>query len=234
MLTETLQPVLCLFIHFRICFTVLKVKLSAIKPLKHLKALSKLFFLFLKVISKSCYFHSSVTLPTWCVKSSHTPQCSPEWELGHWGTKAKKGAYGLETTPPPWSVKHSSPNTAQGSYPHWSAGNGLNLRQCPSPPACSLLNWPSMQRVARVGERACWIEGSACGRQDSVCFYYSRQLLSSEELIPHPSPRPKVWPSVIETHFNVILKAATFNILEIGRYPLMALESQKANVQIPA
>lgn len=45
MLTETLQPVLCLFIHFRICFTVLKVKLSAIKPPKHLKALSKLFSL---------------------------------------------------------------------------------------------------------------------------------------------------------------------------------------------
>lgn len=110
------------------------------------------FSLFLKVISKSCYFHSSVTLPTWRVKSSHTPQCSPEWELGHWGTKAKKGAYGLETTPPPWSVKHSSPNTAQGSYPHWSAGNGSSLRQCPSPPARSLLNWPSMQWVARVGE----------------------------------------------------------------------------------
>lgn len=45
MLTETLQPVLCLFIHVRICFTVLEVKLSAIKPLKHLKASSKLFSL---------------------------------------------------------------------------------------------------------------------------------------------------------------------------------------------
>lgn len=45
MLTETLQPVLCLFINFRICFTVLKVKLSVIKPLKHLKASSKLFSL---------------------------------------------------------------------------------------------------------------------------------------------------------------------------------------------
>lgn len=78
------------------------------------------------------------------------PQCSPEWELGHWGTKAEKGAYGLETTPPPWSVKHSSPNMAQGSYPHWSAGNGLSPRQCASPPARSLLNWLSMQWVARV------------------------------------------------------------------------------------
>lgn len=88
------------------------------------------------------------------------PQRSLEWELGHWGTKAEKGAYGLETTPPPWSVKHSSPNMAQGSYPHWSAGNGLSPRQCPSPPARSLLNWPSMQWVARVEERACWIEGT--------------------------------------------------------------------------
>ncbi len=168
-----------------LCWTVLKCKVAAVNPLEHLK-LWVSFSLFLNVISKSCYFRSSVTLPTWRVKSSHTPQCSPEWELGHWGTKAQKGAYGLETTPPPWSVKHSSPNTAQGSYPHWSAGNGLSSRQCPSPPARSLLNWPSMQWVARVEKRACWIEGSACGRQDSVCFYYSRQLLSSEELIPSP------------------------------------------------
>lgn len=140
------------------------------------------------------------------------PQCSPEWELGHWGTKAEKGAYGLETTPPPLSVKHSSPNMAQGSYPHWSAGNGLSPRQCPSPPARSLLNWPSMQWVARVETRAFWIEGSACGRRNSVCFCYNRQLLSSEELILPPSHScPKVWPSVIDTYFNAVVQADLFN-----------------------
>ena len=100
--------------------------------------------------------------------------------------RQKRGLMDLKRLPPPWSVKHSSPYTAQGSYPHWSAGNGSSPRQCPPPLARSLLNWPSMQWVARVEERACWIEGSACGRQDSVCFYYSRQLLSSEELIPSP------------------------------------------------
>lgn len=138
------------------------------------------------------------------------PQCSPEWELGHCWTKEEKGAYGLETTPPPWSVKHSSPNIAQGSYPHWSAGNGSSPRQCPSPPARSLLNWPSMQWVARVEESACWIEGSVCRRQVFVCFCYNRPLLSSEELIPPPPPFScaKVWPSVIDTYFNVVVQAA--------------------------
>lgn len=55
--------------------------------------------LFLNVISRSCYFRSSVTLPTWRVKSSHTPQCSPEWELGHWGTKAKRGLWTWNDSP---------------------------------------------------------------------------------------------------------------------------------------
>lgn len=129
-------------------------------------------------MSKLHYFRSSVTLPTWRVKSSHTPQCSPEWELGHRGTKTKKGAYGLETTPPPWSVKHSSPNTAQGSYPHWSAGNGLSPRQCPSPPAHSVLNWPSMQRVARVEERAGWI--GIRPRKAGFCLFLLQQAITKQ------------------------------------------------------
>lgn len=165
--------------------------------------LSDLFFLalLLNIITSSCYFGPSVTRPTCRVKSSHTSQCSPEWELGHGGTKAKRkkkkrgGREGFKDlkrlplpAPPPWSIKHSSPNLAQGSYPHWSAGNGASQRQCASPTARRLLNWPSMQWVARVEEGACWIDGSALGRQDSVCFSYSGQLLSSEELIPSPSP----------------------------------------------
>lgn len=151
----------------------------------HLKPLSS--SLFLNIISKSCYLLMSPCQPGMWNRVT-LPQCSPEWELGHCWTKEEKGAYGLETTPPPWSVKHSSPNIAQGSYPHWSAGNGSSPRQCPSPPARSLLNWPSMQWVARVEESACWIEGSVCRRQVFVCFCYNRPLLSSEELIPPPPP----------------------------------------------
>lgn len=159
--------------------------LHLLPPSLHLKPVSS--SLFLNIISKSCHLPMSPCQPGMWNRVT-LPQCSPEWELGHCGTKEEKGAYGLETTPPPWSVKHSSPNMAQGSYPHWSAGNGSSPRQCPSPPACSLLNWPSMQWVARVEESACWIEGSACRRQVFVCFCYNQPLLSSEELIPPPSP----------------------------------------------
>lgn len=46
--------------------------------------------LFLNVISKSCYLHSSVTLPTWRAKSSHTPPVFPRvrtWPLRNKGRK---------------------------------------------------------------------------------------------------------------------------------------------------
>lgn len=56
----------------------------------HLKPLSEPYSLFLNVICKSCYLHSSVTLPSWRVKSSHTPPVFPRvrtWPLRNKGRK---------------------------------------------------------------------------------------------------------------------------------------------------
>lgn len=151
-----------------------------------------------------------------CEIESHSPSAPQSENLATEEQRQKKGLMDLKRLPPPWSVKHSSPNMAQGSYPHWSAGNGSSPRQCASPPARSLLNWLSMQWVARVEERPRWIGGTASGRPDSVCFYYNGQLLSGEELIllppPHPSCSwPKVWPSVTDTYFNAIVQAVPFS-----------------------
>lgn len=146
-----------------------------------------------------------------CEIESHSPSAPQSENLATEEQRQKKGLMDLKRLPPPWSVKHSSPNMAQGSYPHWSAGNGSSPRQCASPPARSLLNWLSMQWVARVVERPLWIGATARGRPDSVCFYYNGQLLSSEKLILPPLRSwAKVWPSVTDTYFNAAVQAILF------------------------
>lgn len=67
-----------------------KCKVPPLPTHTHLKPLSVRYSLFLNVISKSCYLHSSVTLPSWRVKSSRTPPVLPRvrtWPLRNKGRK---------------------------------------------------------------------------------------------------------------------------------------------------
>lgn len=155
------------------------------------------------------FFCHPANLP--CEIESHSPEFPRvrTWPLRN---KGKEGGLWTWNDSPTLKCKTLLPQHGTGLLPllicrKWLEPETMSLTPSSQP---LKLAQHAVSGQSRRGS-ACWIEGSACGKQDSVCFYYSRQLLSSEELIPPPSSCPKVWPLAIDTHFNVILKAATFN-----------------------